>query len=95
MLGRNWSSNVTFKQGHELVERGPYRWVRHPIYSSILVMLLGTGLMRDRVASLVALLFFFGGFWIKLRQEERLLMKHFPEYVSYKSRVKALLPFLL
>jgi protein-S-isoprenylcysteine O-methyltransferase Ste14 len=94
-LGRNWSSNVTFKQGHDLIQRGPYRWVRHPIYSSMLLMFLGTALLYDRFSSLVGFLFFFGGLWIKLRQEERLLIKHFPEYNSYKSKVKALVPFLL
>jgi protein-S-isoprenylcysteine O-methyltransferase Ste14 len=94
-LGRNWSSNVTFKLGHELVQQGPYRWVRHPIYSGLLLMFLGTGLLRDRLSFVVGFMFFFSGLWIKLRQEERLLMKHFPEYASYESRVKALVPFVL
>lgn len=95
VLADNWSSTVTFKQGHKLVERGPYRFVRHPIYTSILVMVLGTALVANRVAALPALVFYFAGFWIKLKQEERLLRRHFPDaYPAYQARVKALVPFV-
>lgn len=96
MLAGNWSSNVTFKQGHELIERGPYRFVRHPIYTSLLVMGLGTALAQALVGAFVGLFLLFVGFWIKLRQEEKLLSRHFPdEYPAYKTRVKALIPFVL
>jgi len=96
VLADNWSSTVTFKQGHKLVEQGPYRFVRHPIYTSILIMVLGTALASNRLAALPALVFYFAGFWIKLKQEEKLLLRHFPaEYPAYQSRVKALVPFVL
>jgi len=96
VLADNWSSLVVFKANHELVQRGPYRFVRHPIYSSILVMVLGTALVANRVAALPALVFYFAGFWIKLKQEEKLLRRHFPsEYPAYQARVKALVPFVL
>ena len=49
-LGSNWSSMVTFKQEHELVERGPYRFVRHPIYTSILLMALGSAISWNDAA---------------------------------------------
>ena len=95
-LAGNWSSNVTFKQGHELVERGPYRFVRHPIYTSLLLMGLGTALAGNRAAPFAGLLFWFAGFWIKLQQEEQLLTRHFPnKYPAYKTRVKALIPFVI
>lgn len=95
-LAGNWSSNVTFKQGHELVERGPYRFVRHPIYTSLLLMGLGTALAGNRAAQFAGLLLWFAGFWIKLKQEEQLLTRHFPtEYPAYQARVKALIPFVL
>ena len=45
-LGRNWSGSVTFKQDHELIERGPYHYVRHPIYTGLLLMALGTAMLR-------------------------------------------------
>ncbi|MGO8838569.1 MAG: methyltransferase family protein [Limisphaerales bacterium] len=93
VLADNWSSLVVFKEKHVLVERGPYRFVRHPIYTSILVMCLGTALVSNRVAALPALVFYFAGFWIKLKQEEKLLLRHFPDaYPAYQARVKALVP---
>jgi protein-S-isoprenylcysteine O-methyltransferase Ste14 len=92
-LADNWSSNVEFKQGHKLVERGPYRLVRHPIYTSLLLMCLGTAIVSRRLAALASLLFVFTGFWMKLKQEERLLLRHFPdEYPACKVRVMALVP---
>jgi protein-S-isoprenylcysteine O-methyltransferase Ste14 len=95
-LAGNWSSEVVFKENHELVERGPYQWVRHPIYTSILLMVLGAVLAAGRLASFVGLLFMASGLWIKLRQEEALMLRHFPtQYEAYMSRVKALIPFVL
>ena len=48
-LGRNWSAEVTFKEGHELVASGPYGLVRHPIYTGLLLMGLGTAINYGRV----------------------------------------------
>jgi protein-S-isoprenylcysteine O-methyltransferase Ste14 len=94
-LGGNWSANPTFKENHELIEHGPYRYVRHPIYSGVLVMVFGTAIISGRVSSFVLLAVFFIGFWFRSRQEERLLTKHFPAaYPSYKARVKAFIPFV-
>ncbi len=95
-LAENWSSEVVFKENHELVEQGPYRWVRHPIYTSILLMVLGSVLAAGHIASFIGLLFMVSGLWIKLRQEEALMLRHFPaQYAAYRSRVKALIPFVL
>jgi protein-S-isoprenylcysteine O-methyltransferase Ste14 len=94
-LGGNWSATVTFKENHELIQRGPYRYVRHPIYSGALLMLLGTAIFYGRVFGFLALAIVFVGFWFKSRQEERLMTRHFPEaYPSYKARVRALIPFV-
>lgn len=94
-LADNWSADVEFKQGHKLVVRGPYRFVRHPIYTSLLVMALGTAIKSGQVVGFVGVGFFLLGFWIKLKQEERVMLRHFPEeYPAYKLRVKALVPFL-
>ncbi len=54
-LGRNWSGTVTLKQGHELIRTGPYRLVRHPIYTGMLLAFVGTAMARGRVRGLVAL----------------------------------------
>jgi protein-S-isoprenylcysteine O-methyltransferase Ste14 len=94
-LGRDWSRDVELKQGHQLVEQGPYRLVRHPIYTGHLLMGLGTAIASGLLLAFVGLLSFFIGFWIKLKQEERLLLSRFPdEYPAYKTRVKALVPFV-
>jgi len=95
-LGSNWSSSVTLKEDHELIVRGPYAYVRHPIYTGMLFMLLGTALISGRLGAMAGLAFGFLGLWIKLRQEEALMMRHFPaDYPKYKAKSKALLPFVL
>jgi protein-S-isoprenylcysteine O-methyltransferase Ste14 len=94
-LGGNWSSAVTFKQGHELIIRGPYNYARHPIYTGMLLMALGTALAIGRLHAGIGLVVCIVGFWIKLRQEEALMIRHFPDtYPEYKQRVKALVPFV-
>jgi len=95
-LAGNWSSDVTFKQGHELIRTGPYRFVRHPIYTGILVMCLGTALDIGRFRCWLALPLMAMAFWIKIKQEERLMLQHFPdEYPAYQKQVKALVPFVI
>lgn len=95
-LGTNWSGTVTFKENHKLIERGPYAFVRHPIYSGILLMSLGTVIFAGNVVGLIGLILLFVSFWIKLKQEEKLMIKHFKgKYVAYKRRTNALIPHLL
>jgi len=95
-LAGNWSSNVTFKRGHELVRSGPYRYARHPIYTGLLIMSLGTAIEIGQLHCWLSLPVTVIGFWIKLSQEERLLLRHFPnEYPVYQKQVKALVPFVV
>lgn len=95
-LGGNWSSSVTFKRGHELIRIGPYRLVRHPIYTGLLVMALGTALEFAQLRCWLSMPFMTAAFWIKLKQEEKLLLRHFPDdYPVYKTQVKALVPFVI
>jgi len=95
VLGAEWSRDVELKQGHKLVERGPYRLMRHPIYTGHLLMGLGTAIASGSLVAFAGLASFVGGFWIKLNQEERLLLRGFPdEYPAYKERVKALIPYV-
>jgi protein-S-isoprenylcysteine O-methyltransferase Ste14 len=92
-LGRNWSASVEVKQEHELVERGPYRWVRHPIYTGLLLALLGSTLFLGEWRGFVGTAIIAASFWIKLRLEERWMREEFGEaYVDYMHRVKALVP---
>jgi protein-S-isoprenylcysteine O-methyltransferase Ste14 len=95
-LGRNWSGVVTLKGGHELITSGPYALVRHPIYTGLLTMFVGTVIVLGHVAGIIAMPFVFGSLWIKLRYEEKLMLKQFPnEYAAYQQRVKRLIPFIL
>jgi len=95
-LGRNWSGVVTLKRGHELITSGPYALVRHPIYTGLLTMFVATVIVLGHVAGIIALPFVFMSLWIKLRYEEKLMLKQFPnEYTAYQRRVKRIIPFIL
>jgi protein-S-isoprenylcysteine O-methyltransferase len=96
VLGRNWSGTVTFKQDHELIVRGPYRLVRHPIYSGLLLMALGTAILSGWSSGFLFIAILLVGLWFKLRAEERLMEDHFPDaYADYRRRTRALIPFVL
>jgi protein-S-isoprenylcysteine O-methyltransferase Ste14 len=96
ILGRNWSGVITLKERHELIERGPYRVVRHPIYTGILAMIAGTAIALGYFGGFVGSLLVFVSFWVKLKREEDLMLKHFPaEYAAYQRRVKRIIPFLV
>lgn len=94
-LGANWSGTVTVKEGHTLIRRGPYRIVRHPIYTGILLGLAGTALTRGTLHALLAVPVCAFGFWLKLRTEEQFMFDEFgEEYLRYRSEVRALVPYL-
>jgi protein-S-isoprenylcysteine O-methyltransferase Ste14 len=92
-IGANWSGSVQVKVGHELMRGGPYRFVRHPIYTGLLMAMLGTGMVRDRVSSLVGFVLLVVGFWVKSRIEEEFMRKTFgAEYEEYARGTGGLLP---
>jgi protein-S-isoprenylcysteine O-methyltransferase Ste14 len=94
-LGSNWSSEVTIKQGHELITTGPYAVVRHPIYTGILVGFLGTAIALSQVRGFIGLTIVFLGFWLKLRMEEQWMRSQFGEtYSTYAQQTAALVPYL-
>ncbi len=94
-LGTNWSGVVSVKVGHELVRNGPYRWVRHPIYSGMILGMLGTALVRHQVRGFIAVVLLFAGFTIKSRIEEQVMNATFgPEYAEYASTRGAIIPRL-
>jgi len=94
-LGANWSGTVTIKQDHELIRRGPYRLVRHPIYSGILLAMLGTAIGNGRVACLLGVAINFASFRYKWKIEERFLIDQFGEqYIQYQREVGAVIPGL-
>ena len=94
VLGRNWSATVTFKENHELITQGPYALVRHPIYTAMLTMFLGTALAVGTVGGFVGLGVLYLSFWIKYQQEEAFMIEHFgDQYLDYRKRVCAIVPF--
>ena len=95
-LGRNWSSVVVLKVDHELVQAGPYRFVRHPIYSGFILMFAAIVLLVGRVAGILAFCLFVYSFVLKLRREERMMLKQFPTaYPEYVRKTKRLVPFII
>jgi protein-S-isoprenylcysteine O-methyltransferase Ste14 len=96
VLAGNWSGFVQVKQDHELIVDGPYRWVRHPIYTGLLLMFLGTALAVGEWRGVLAVAIAAIAFWYKLRLEETVMRGAFGEsYVRYAERVPALIPYLL
>jgi protein-S-isoprenylcysteine O-methyltransferase Ste14 len=94
-LGGNWSATVTVKQDHELVRTGPYRYVRHPIYTGLLTAVAGTACAVGQLRGIVAFALTFLGFWYKSRIEERMMVETFRDaYRSYQAQVKRLIPFV-
>jgi protein-S-isoprenylcysteine O-methyltransferase Ste14 len=95
-LGRNWSGIVALKADHELIRSGPYRFVRHPIYTGLLVAIVGSAIVRGEWRGVVAVLIAIAALWRKLRLEERWLGETFgDEYAKYRAEVRALIPFVL
>lgn len=93
-LAGNWSARVTVKKDHALVTTGPYRLVRHPIYTGILAAFLGTALAQGELRGLLALLLAFAALLVKSRIEEARMRATFAEYACYAQRTAALVPFL-
>ncbi len=94
-LGANWSATVTVKQDHQLVRSGPYSVVRHPIYSGLLLAILGTAIYVGEIRGLFALALAAWGWKMKSRIEESFMESEFgDQYVRYRREVKALVPFL-
>jgi protein-S-isoprenylcysteine O-methyltransferase Ste14 len=94
-LGSNWSSAVTVKVGHELVRSGPYRFVRHPIYTGLILALFGTGIVRHQVRGVIAVVLAYIGFKIKSKIEERTMINTFgAQYDEYSRTTGAIVPRL-
>lgn len=94
-IAANWSSDVQLKRGHELIVAGPYAWVRHPIYTGILLMFLGTALAVGEWRAALAVAVAAAAFWRKLSLEEAVMRRGFGgAYDRYAARTPALIPFV-
>ena len=93
-LGRMWSSAVTKKEGHHVVDTGPYALVRHPIYTGILLAILSTAVAKGTILGIVGGAVITAGLVIKARLEERWLRAELgAAYETYRGRVPMLIPF--
>jgi protein-S-isoprenylcysteine O-methyltransferase Ste14 len=94
-LGRNWGMPMTQRAEPELVTSGPYRFVRHPIYTGLLTAMLGTALVNN-LLGLIVVVVLVAYFYYCGTVEERNLTATFPQaYPEYRSRTKMIIPFLL
>ena len=85
-LGSNWSGLVTLKEDHELIRKGPYRWVRHPIYTGILLSFVGTVLVEGRLRGWLGFAIIWATFYFKARREENFLRQEFGERFEEQTR---------
>jgi protein-S-isoprenylcysteine O-methyltransferase Ste14 len=95
-LGRLWSSAVSRKEDHRIVDTGPYAFIRHPIYTGLITALLATALAEATVTAIFGAALIACGLWLKARSEERFLTAELGPnvYGSYCRRVPMLVPFL-
>jgi protein-S-isoprenylcysteine O-methyltransferase Ste14 len=85
-LGENWSATVTLKEGHELIRSGPYRYIRHPIYSGMLLAFVGTALALGEYRALISVGIVLVAFYTKAKKEELFLTQEFGEKFREHSR---------
>jgi len=94
-LGRNWSGEITIKEDHQLIRSGPYKWLRHPIYTGLLTMYVGTAIVTGEWLALIGLMIAAFAYWRKIRLEEASLNVAFgTEYDAYRRGTWALVPGL-
>ena len=94
-LGRFWSNAITHKEGHKVIDTGPYGLVRHPIYTGLILGMIATGIAVGTVSAVLgAILISLGMAW-KAKMEEVFLAQELgPDYVAYRQRVPMIIPFL-
>lgn len=96
LLGGNWSGSVAVKHDHQLMRRGPYAVVRHPIYSGFLLGLAGVAVAAGELRGFLGWALMFVGWGLKARMEEAFMTEQFGAgYLEYAREVKALIPFVL
>lgn len=94
-LGRNWAAEVRIGEGHELVRTGPYRALRHPIYTAMLVMFIGTAISSGQYHALLGVALLVVAYLRKTRLEENILRQTFgPEWDTYQRDTWRLVPLV-
>jgi protein-S-isoprenylcysteine O-methyltransferase Ste14 len=94
-LGKYWSAMITLKQGHELIRSGPYRFVRHPIYTGYILAALGSAITYSSGDALAGFVVIGATCLLKIRREEKILTSEFgDQYLQFKTEVAMLVPFV-
>jgi protein-S-isoprenylcysteine O-methyltransferase Ste14 len=95
-LGRFWSNAITRKEGHRVIDTGPYGLVRHPIYTGLIAAMLATGVAVGTISAVLGAVLIAVGLWQKARMEEGFLAQELgaDAYKSYARRVPMLVPLL-
>jgi protein-S-isoprenylcysteine O-methyltransferase Ste14 len=91
-LGKNWAVSAVLKQDHCLVAAGPYRWIRHPMYSFMIVFILGSGLLVSNFLIMIYVPAIAGIYWQRAKREEVLLEQGLPGFADYKKRTRMFVP---
>jgi protein-S-isoprenylcysteine O-methyltransferase Ste14 len=93
-IGRNWGMPMSLREGHELVTSGPYAYVRHPIYSGLMLAMIGSAFTAS-LLWLLGLPLYFAYFLFSARSEEKTMRAQFPDaYPAYRRHTKMLIPFV-
>ena len=93
VLGGNWSGRVVVKEGHTLIRSGPYRRIRHPIYTGLLIALAGTAIYYGAWRSWIAFVLFVAGLWMKASREEAMMAGEFGDaYAEYRREAGMFVP---
>ena len=94
-IGTNWSALIQVKEGHELIQTGPYAVVRHPIYSGLMLATLGTAIAYGELSGFLGFVMVVAAWGYKARLEESAMLGQFgTQYEAYRARVKGLVPLV-
>ena len=95
-LGLNWSASLEIREGHEIVDKGVYKTIRHPMYASIWLWVIAQALLLNNyIAGFAGIVSFGLLYFLRVRKEEEMMIKEFGEpYREYQKRTKRIIPFI-
>lgn len=91
---RSFHAAANTTQG-ELVTNGPYRWLRHPIYASLIYFFSASVIAYPFIETIIGFLMISGGLYVRMILEEKYLIERYKEYAEYSKNTKRIIPFLL
>ena len=96
-LGQNWSATLEIREGHNIVDSGVYKYIRHPMYSAILLLVIIQALLLNNyIAGLSGLISFGLLYFFRVKKEEKMMLLEFgTDYEKYMKRTKRIIPFIV